>query len=221
MVMKILESVAKGLAGVGVSANAVTLAGFLVNAGAGVLAARGMWIWAAAVAVLGGVADLLDGKIARLNPNRGKFGALLDSSLDRYGDAFLIAGIGYYFSTQMEPLVLLAAFSAMAGSFEISYVRARAEGLGFECRIGFWERGERWVLLLFGLIVMNPAGAVLVLAVMTHLTAFRRILHIRSLALGLRPHRAGEAGVSKWARPINWAHAAAALAFVGLVRHPF
>ena len=196
----------------------------------------GAWdvVVGAGVAVLGGVADLIDGKIARLDPDRTKFGASWDSSLDRYGDAFLIAGIGYFFSVHGQPLVLAAAMSAMVGSFEISYVRARAEGLGFDCRVGFWERGERWVLLVAGLIVLNPAAAVGVLAILTHATAFRRIWHIRSIATRL-PLTASTiaatpaaptvpaalaGGPGKWSRPLNWLHAAAALAVVFWFRQP-
>lgn len=215
-----MQGIAKILAGCGVRANAVTFAGFAASAAAGVLAGRGMWLLAATVAMLSGVCDLLDGKIARLDPDRTKFGALWDSSLDRYSDAFLIAGIGYYFAVHSEFFVLLAALSAMAGAFEISYVRARAEGLGFECRVGFWERGERWVLILAGLLAGNPAAAVLVLAVATHATAARRILHVHATANGTLPAPPGTPA-GKWARPANLLQAAAALAFVALFRWPW
>ncbi len=213
-----LTAVAKILAGFGVSANAVTFVGFCVSAGAGVLAGKGMWWPAAAAALLSGACDLIDGKIARLNPSRSKFGALLDSSLDRYSDAFLIAGVGFYFAAQGQHAVLIAAMSAMAGAFEISYVRARAEGLGFDCRVGFWERGERWVLLVLGLVFQNPAMAILLLAVLTHATAGRRILHIYAAASGT-PAPAPTAG--KWARPANLLHAAAAIAVVASFRWPW
>lgn len=207
-----LDAVARVLAGWGVRANGVTLVGFALSAVAGVFAATGAWWTAAAFAIGSGICDLLDGKVARLDPDRSKFGALWDSSLDRYSDAFLIAGIGYFFAEQGNVLVLTAAFSAMMGSFEVSYVRARAEGLGFECRIGFWERGERWVLLLAGLLAMNPAVPILILAVMTHLTAFRRIAHIRAAAAGSKgASRAAGPDRSKWARPVSWLHAAAAV----------
>lgn len=207
-----LNAVAKVLAGWGVGANAVTFAGFAVSGAAGLLAARGQWMAAGMLAIGSGVCDLLDGKIARLDPARSKFGALWDSSLDRYSDAFLIAGIGYYFATQGNFVILIAALSAMAGSFEISYVRARAEGLGFECRVGFWERGERWVILVLGLLIMNPAVPVIILAVMTHLTAFRRVLHIRASASQAKQAvRAQSHQDSKWSRPVNWLHAAAAI----------
>lgn len=220
--MKIIEFFARVLAGWGVSANGMTVFGFLVNAGAGILAGRGMWGAAAGVAIFGGVCDLLDGKIARLHPSRSKFGALLDSSLDRYGDFFLIAGIGFYFSQQGSWAALLAAFSAIMGSFEVSYVRARAEGLGFECRVGFWERGERWVLLVAGLILAHPGTAILILAVATHVTAFRRIWHIHTTSQGrIHPAVSGAREAAKWSRPLNWIHAGLALGSTVLIRWPF
>ena len=215
-----LQSTAQILAGWGVSANGVTLAGFFLSAAAGVLAAHGLWFMASAAAILSGVCDLLDGKIARLDPARTKFGALWDSSLDRYSDAFLIAGIGYFFAVRGDFAVLIAAFSAMAGAFEISYVRARAEGLGFECRVGFWERGERWVLLVAGLVLLNPAVPVLILAVASHVTAFRRILHIRAAATGRGGKVRPDPGTPKWSRPVNWLHAAGALAAAAFWRWP-
>jgi CDP-diacylglycerol--glycerol-3-phosphate 3-phosphatidyltransferase len=215
-----LQTTARILAGWGVRANGVTLVGFLLSAAAGLLAARGLWISAAAAAVTSGVCDLLDGKVARLDPARNRFGALWDSSLDRYSDAFLIAGIGYYFAVRGDHAVLIAAFSAMAGSFGVSYVRARAEGLGFECRVGFWERGERWVLLVAGLALLNPAVPVLILAVATQITALRRLLHIRAAAAGrgLTGPRGHE--VPKWSYPINWLHAGAALGAAAFWRWP-
>lgn len=216
-----LSVAAKILAGWGVRANGVTFAGFLVSAGAGVLAAQGMWLWAAAAAIVSGACDLLDGKIARLDISRSKFGALWDSALDRYSDAFLIAGIGYFFALQGQPLILIAAFSAMAGAFEISYVRARAEGLGFDCRVGFWERGERWVLLVTGLLFMNPVLPVLILAVAAHVTAFRRILHIRGLSLQTDGKPVTSAPItSKWSQVSNLVLAGAALLAVIFLRWP-
>lgn len=216
-----LQSIAKFLSGLGVTANLVTFFGFLVSAVTGVLAGQGMWWAAAAMAVFGGFSDLVDGKVARLHASRSKFGALWDSSLDRYSDMFLIGGIGYFYTTQGHPVAALAAMSAMAGAFQVSYVRARAEGLGYECRVGFWERGERWVLLVAGFVFHNPAAAVFVLAVGTHVTAFHRILHIRALAAGRKPDPGPAGPAEKWAQPVNWVLGGIALAFTALFRWPY
>jgi CDP-diacylglycerol--glycerol-3-phosphate 3-phosphatidyltransferase len=217
-----IKKFAQGLSSIGVTANMVTLVGFLLNAAAGVMAAQGFWYASALCALGGGGCDLVDGTLARLRPDRSKFGALLDSSLDRYGDMLLIGGIGFFYAKQGNLVVLLAALSAMVGAFEISYVRARAEGLGFSCSVGFWERGERWVLLLVGLIAQHAATAVLVLAVVTHGTVLLRLGYIRCLASDRLDKSFMRTIVKpKWSRPINWLNAATALIFVLVFRWPF
>jgi CDP-diacylglycerol---glycerol-3-phosphate 3-phosphatidyltransferase len=122
--------------------------------------------------------DTLDGKVARLNQTTSHFGAFLDSSLDRYSEGIYFSAIAYYFFLQGQPVLAGLALSALLGSFEISYTRARAEGLDLDGKVGFWTRLERMVFLFVALIVGNLALAVIILGFLTHLTALKRMIYV-------------------------------------------
>ena len=162
----------------GLKPNAATALGVLMSAGGAFLIAMGHMLWAAVLITFAGLFDSLDGRIARLQSRDKGFGALLDSSMDRYGDALFFTGVAYGFFCSRESGYFLLALSAMAGSFEVSYVRARAEGLGVACRVGFWERGERMAVLIMGLLSGNLHLAVILLGTLTHVTAAKRMLTV-------------------------------------------
>jgi CDP-diacylglycerol--glycerol-3-phosphate 3-phosphatidyltransferase len=144
--------------------------------------------------LLTGFLDTLDGSLARATGQNKKFGAFLDSVLDRYTELIIYLGIWFYFhrSNAYSLLILLILF----GSLMVSYTRARAEGLGEGCLVGFFQRGERIILLgvagilnpfinLFGASSQSPRtvdlglkGVLIVLAVGTNLTAMWRFLHV-------------------------------------------
>lgn len=171
----------------GLTANAATLLGLLLTLGTAYCAYKGYFFWAGGLLLLAGGMDLMDGAIARLSGTAGKFGGVLDSSLDRYGDFFVYIGlVGFCFRNDL-PLYMLLTLSAMAGSFEISYVRARAECLIESCKVGFWERGERLVYLSLGMLTYNVTVVILVLAVGTHMTALYRLYHAKRVLGGDRP----------------------------------
>ena len=177
---QILDNTARALSAAGFSANMATLAGFGVSIAAALMVANGYFAAGALLILCAGIFDLLDGRIARLRESLNPFGALLDSSLDRLSDAAYYAAILYYYLAAGETFYAMMAFSACAGSFEISYVRARSEGLGKTCQVGFWERGERTALLIAGLVLGNLNLAVLYLGILTHFTALERLLYARS-----------------------------------------
>ena len=179
-----LNYVAAGFSNLGVSANAMTLSGFALGVASAFAIASGRFSLAAGLVTASGICDLLDGKIARLRGVDGKFGALFDSSLDRWSDALFYGAMAAYFWKAGEPVFMLLAFSAMAGAFQISYGRARSEGLGQNCQVGFWERGERTVFIVAALVTANPEWCVAVLGTATHLTAIRRLLYSRSRLAG-------------------------------------
>ena len=134
--------------------------------------------------------DMMDGRVARLGNMSSKFGALYDSVLDRYSELMTFFGICYYLSMKDYFLYALIAFIALIGSLMVSYVRARAEGLGIECKVGFMQRPERVVLTSLGalfcgvfkditafepiLIMIVPLAFV---AVFANITAFARVRH--------------------------------------------
>lgn len=140
----------------GITPNAVTTIGFFVNVLATVVFIVGgseprtdlRYVgWGGAIILFGGLFDMIDGRLARVGKMESKFGALYDSVLDRYSELAMFLGICYYLVAQSYFLSSLFAFIAMIGSVMVSYVRARAEGLGIECKGGLMQRPERILLI--------------------------------------------------------------------------
>ena len=109
--------------------------------------------WAGVVILFAGLFDMLDGQVARIGKMTSKFGALFDSVLDRYSELIVLFGLCYYLILQGYFFSSLFGFIALIGSMMVSYVRARAEGLGLECKIGFMQRPERVILISSGAIL--------------------------------------------------------------------
>lgn len=129
---------------------------------------------------LGGIFDMLDGSVARVTGRETKFGAFLDSVLDRYSDAFLFCGFTLYLIKE-NPINLSGVtltLVAMLGSFLISYTRARAEGLGKECHVGLLERPERIILMALGAFTGWILPVMYIMAVLTNITVIQRIYHV-------------------------------------------
>jgi CDP-diacylglycerol--glycerol-3-phosphate 3-phosphatidyltransferase len=199
---KIVGPVADLFARAGIHPNVLSIAGLLLSIAAGLIYCHGSFFWAAWVVVLAGICDTLDGSIARQTNKKSDFGAFFDSTLDRYSDMFLFIGLAYYFAgghpfltslqtggaPEVSPWTVAAIIFAIAGSFMVSYTRARAEGLGMECKAGMMQRPERITLLVIGsLLGAIPAIGLLLLklvllalAISTNLTAAYRILFIKN-----------------------------------------
>ena len=159
-----------------------TVLGLLIGLLATGAFATGQLRWGAAMILTGGFCDILDGELARQGRAETKFGALLDSTFDRYFEIFLYFGIGAYLIRQSEWAASGILFFAMSGSLMVSYVRARAEGLGEDCKVGFMQRPERLVALALG-AAYGHEGLVfilVVLAVTTNYTVIERLAHIRN-----------------------------------------
>ena len=178
----VLRPLARLLIRVGFRPDWLTLLGLLLNLVATVAFATGCFRWASLFVFMGGACDVLDGQVAREGRSETKFGALLDSTTDRYSEIFIYFGLGVYLVGVKAWLVCAVLFFALAGSLMVSYVRARAEGLGEDCKVGFMQRPERLVLLCTGSL-FGYEGLVFVLvtlAVTTNYTVFERLAHIRS-----------------------------------------
>lgn len=139
--------------------------------------------WGGAGILIGGVCDTFDGKIARKTGSSSNFGAVFDSSLDRYAEFFMFLGIMGYMNRFEEPLyqiTTVVAFLALNGSILVSYVRARAEGLGYECKVGVMQRAERIVLIGFSSLIHEYAliAAVWIVAIFANITAIQRLIHV-------------------------------------------
>lgn len=160
----------------GIHPDTLTILGFVIVAVAAVFIAQGHFQFGGIVLLIGLPLDALDGAVARAMKRADSFGAMLDSTLDRYADAFIFAGLGYHFAVQDHFDLLLLCFAALMGSVSVSYIRARAEGLGVSVRVGWFSRLERLVVVLVMLLIPNllPLGLVL-LAVGTNLTSGQRL----------------------------------------------
>ncbi|MFC1526475.1 CDP-alcohol phosphatidyltransferase family protein [Candidatus Latescibacterota bacterium] len=185
LVNDVLRPVARLLIRIGFRPDWLTMLGFLTSiVGMGAYA-TGHLRWGAALIILGGGCDILDGQVAREGQSESKFGALLDSTTDRYAEIFLYFGIGAYLIRQQEWSGKWAAvtilFFALAGSLMVSYVRARAEGLGQECKVGFMQRAERLVALAAGSLFGHDGliFVLVILAVTTNYTVLERLAYIR------------------------------------------
>jgi phosphatidylglycerophosphate synthase len=162
---------------ISISPNALSVAGFfLTAAAAGVIP---LHLGAGGVLILvGGFFDMLDGVVARTNGKRSTFGAFLDSTLDRYSDSLLfLAAAWYFFDRNYLPGVLIT-IGSLVGALLISYVRARAEGLGIPCHVGLMERPERVVLLSAGCLTGWLFQTMIILFVLSHITVIQRIAHV-------------------------------------------
>lgn len=158
----IINPLVKGLIKIGLTPNAVTTIGLILNIGVAAIFIVGAeksnrgelsYVgWAGALILFAGLFDMLDGQVARLGKMSSRFGALYDSVLDRYSELVLFLGICYYLVAHHYFLSSLFAFIAMIGSMMVSYTRARAEGLGIECKGGLMQRPERVVLIALAAI---------------------------------------------------------------------
>ncbi|MBT1704482.1 CDP-alcohol phosphatidyltransferase family protein [Chryseosolibacter indicus] len=155
LIYKVIDPFVKLLIRIGFTPNAVTTTGLLLNIGVAAIFVAGAeegnrgdlsYVgWAGALILFAGLFDMLDGQVARLGNMSSKFGALYDSVLDRYSELIMFLGICYYLIGHHYFLSSLFAFIALIGSMMVSYIRARAEGLGVECKDGLMQRPERVV----------------------------------------------------------------------------
>lgn len=177
------EALMSAVGRVPLTPNQVTLVGFCLTVVASGLAAFGQLRWAGIVLIFAGTCDILDGALARSTHAGYPYGAFLDSTLDRYSEGAVYIGLAAYFLTiggPMQRWLVLATLAALAGSFLVSYVRARAQSLGFSCETGLFARPERVVVTVIGLIVGGVVlyGVVFLLAILTNLTALQRIREV-------------------------------------------
>jgi CDP-diacylglycerol--glycerol-3-phosphate 3-phosphatidyltransferase len=177
------EALMSAIGRIPVTPNQVTVIGVALTFVAAVLVALGYLRWAGVVLIVAGTFDILDGALARSSGRSYPYGAFLDSTLDRYSEGAIYIGLTAYFASTPGPLqrwLLLATVAALAGSFLVSYVRARAQSLGFTCESGVFARPERVVVTVVGLIFGGVVlyGVVFLLAILTNLTALQRIREV-------------------------------------------
>ena len=190
---RIINPLIKGMIRVGITPNFITTTGFVLN-----VVAAGFFIyaaiyqpydlaligWGGGIVLFAGLFDMMDGRLARMGNMSSVFGALWDSTLDRYSELFTLFGICTYFLLNGWEWMGVVTFLAMVGSVMVSYVRARAEGLDIECKVGLMQRPERVVLTALGAILCGVCGDLLwlavpiaVIALLANITAFWRVRH--------------------------------------------
>jgi CDP-diacylglycerol--glycerol-3-phosphate 3-phosphatidyltransferase len=211
-IYKVIDPVVKVFIKLGLTPNAVTSIGFILNIGVAVIFIIGgeegnrsdltFVGWAGGLILFAGLFDMLDGQVARLGNMKSTFGALYDSVLDRYSELIMFLGICYYLVAHHYFLSSIFAFIAMIGSMMVSYVRARAEGLGVESKGGLMQRPERVVTIGVFAIICGVSSLyiggdyklyvpgikyhvfetmsiftipITILAVLTNITAFNRL----------------------------------------------
>ena len=194
----VINPLIKGMIRIGITPNIITTIGLLGNIGATALfiaaalnaqdgqqeTALSLVGWGGVVILLAGLFDMMDGRLARMGNMSSTFGALWDSTLDRYSELFTLFGICLVFIQTGWFWMGVATFLAMVGSVMVSYVRARAEGLNIECKVGFMQRPERVVVTAVAAIVSGCtgnlwwlAGGMLLIALLANITAFWRVAH--------------------------------------------
>jgi len=170
-----LEPIARFISWTGVSPNVITVIGFLLTVGvafvigAGYLRLGGVLIFAAAGF------DALDGTLARMTGRTSRFGAFLDSTLDRFSEAVIFLGLFVYLVDQGAQTELILIYATIVGSLMVSYARARAEGIGVTLKEGLLTRFERVGLLILGLIFNQLTLVLWILAIFTNVTAVQRM----------------------------------------------
>lgn len=175
---------ARVLSKTGVTPNTLTVMGFLVSVAAGVLIATEYFVVGGLVTLFAGAFDLLDGPVARATGKTTKFGGFLDSILDRLSEAAVIAGILAYYAFNEGTWESLLAFGCFVGSVMVSYLRARAEGLGIKCEVGVFTRAERVIVMSIGLILGQwfDLAIPIMLGIITALafvTVLQRLIHVQ------------------------------------------
>jgi CDP-diacylglycerol--glycerol-3-phosphate 3-phosphatidyltransferase len=170
----------------GLTPNELTVIGFLVSVGSAVALAKGYFLAGGLLVIFAGAFDLLDGPLARAKGRSTKFGAMLDSSLDRLSEAAVLLGILIYYANQKSTWETSLPYVTFVGSVMVSYLRARAEGLGLRCEVGVFTRAERVIVLATGLAIGQwVEEAVLIslgiLTALAFLTVVQRLVHVQQL----------------------------------------
>lgn len=192
IIYHVINPLIRGMIKVGITPNIVTAVGFLGNCIAtGIFLYAALHVeeihyvgWGGIVILAAGLFDMMDGRLARLGNMSSTFGALWDSTLDRYSELVTLFGITMYLIQAGWFWTGVITFVAMIGSVMVSYVRARAEGLGIECKVGVMQRPERVVVTALGTIIAGfgrnlwwLAVAMALIALLANLTAFWRVAH--------------------------------------------
>jgi CDP-diacylglycerol---glycerol-3-phosphate 3-phosphatidyltransferase len=181
----VIDPFARFLINLRVHPNVITFAGLLLSILAFNFFRQGEFFFGGVMVVLAGTCDRLDGRLARDTNRSSKFGALIDSTIDRYSEVIVFLGLAIFFHDKYSYIVYLIIL-AITGSFMVSYTRARAEGLGLECKVGLMQRPERITYLAIGTLLgsIPKIGITIVIvtvwfiAIFANFTVIQRVVHV-------------------------------------------
>jgi len=177
-----LDPVGTFLNRLGLTPNTLTLIGLAGNFIGAFFLAQGKFLVGGLIVLAMGPIDALDGTMARLRGEPSDFGAFVDSVVDRYSEIIVFGGLLVYYVYVAEPLWAVLTFVAAAGSFLVPYIRARAQGLDFEAKVGILSRMERFLILVPSLIMSIPWLGIAIVALFANVTAIQRIISVRKQA---------------------------------------
>ncbi|MCB0195816.1 MAG: CDP-alcohol phosphatidyltransferase family protein [Anaerolineae bacterium] len=170
-----LEPLARFISTTGVSPNFITIIGFVLMVGVAFVLAQGYFLWGGILITGVALFDAVDGTLARMMGRTSRFGAFLDSTLDRFSEAVIFLGLFIHYMGQNQQLELILIYATVVGSLMVSYARARAEGIGVPLKDGLFTRFERVFLLVVGLIFNQLTLILWLLAIFSNFTAIQRM----------------------------------------------
>lgn len=174
----ITQPIALGLARLGLHPNTLTIAGFVLNSVAGLIASSGRLVGAGVLMLAASATDGLDGALARASGTQSRFGAFLDSSLDRLSEGAVLLGLLWWAMAEGQLVTAELLGLVLLGSVMVSYTRARAEGVGYTCKVGLLTRPARVVLLGVGMLSPWLTPVLAVMAMLTWFTVIQRMAHV-------------------------------------------
>lgn len=178
----LLDSIGAFLNGLGITPNTLTISGLVGNLIGAYFLAIGSFMVGGLILLSMGAIDALDGTMARLRGEPSDFGAFVDSVTDRYSELVIYAGLLFYAVRELNLTLAMLVFTATAGSILVSYIRARAQSLGYEAKGGMLTRFERFIILVPSLIFGYPWIGVALIAILANITALQRIISVRRQA---------------------------------------
>ena len=185
---RVVRPVGRGFARSGLTPNQITYLGVGVQIGVAVLILEGRILAAGLAGILAAVSDVLDGAVAKARGEPSRYGAFLDSTTDRLSDALYYVPLAWLYGVDPdiverdEPWVAAVALAALVMTFLVSYAKARAESLGYECNVGIAERAERLIILILALLFNVVPPALVLLLVLALITFVQRMVHVHKQA---------------------------------------
>lgn len=174
----LVDPIARAISRLGIPPNWMTVLGLIANVAVALLIARGHLRVGGLLIILASLFDAFDGAVARVSGRTSSFGAFLDSTLDRFSEAVVYLGLLLYYLRQGQQMETILVYATIVGSLMVSYARARAEGLGLQCKVGLLTRAERIFLLVIGLVAGIMPWILWVLVVLTNVTVIQRMFHV-------------------------------------------